>query len=31
MQVGIEGLRRENDGSDAEAEHAIGLRLGLGW
>ena len=31
MQAGIEGLRRENGGSDAEAEHAIGLRLGLGW
>ena len=30
MQVGIEGVRRENDG-DAEAEHAIGLRLTLGW
>ena len=31
MQVGIEGLRRENNGGDAEAEHAIGLRFALGW
>ena len=31
MQFGIEGLRRENNGGDAEAEHAIGLRFALGW
>ena len=31
MQFGIEGLRRENNGGDAEAEHTIGLRLALGW
>ena len=31
MQLGIEGLRRENNGGDAEAEHTIGLRLALGW
>ena len=31
MQIGIEGMRRENDDGDAVAEHAIGLRLALGW
>ena len=31
MQIGIEGMRRENDYGDAVTEHAIGLRLALGW
>ena len=31
MQIGIEGMRRENDYGDAVAEHAIGLRFALGW
>ena len=31
MQVGIEGMRRENDYGEAVTEHAIGLRLALGW
>ena len=31
MQLGIEGVRRENNGGDAETEHAIGLRLALDW
>ena len=31
MQVGIEGMRRENDYGDAVTEHAISLRLALGW
>ena len=31
MQLGIEGVRRENNVRDAETEHAIGLRLTLGW
>ena len=31
MRVGIEGMRRENGGGRAETEHAIGVRLGLGW
>ena len=31
MQVGIEGIRRENDYGEAVTEHAIGLRLALGW
>ena len=29
--IGIEGMRRENDDGDAVAEHAIGLRIALGW
>ena len=31
MQIGIEGMRRENDYGDAVAEYAIGLRFALGW
>ena len=31
MQIGIEGMRWENDYGDAVAEHAIGLRFALGW
>ena len=31
LQIGIEGVRRENDHGDAQAEHAIGLRLALRW
>ena len=31
MQLGIEGVRRENNVRDAETEHAIGLRLALDW
>ena len=31
IQVGIEGIRRENDYGEAVTEHAIGLRLALGW
>ena len=31
MQFGIEGTRRQNGNGNAEAEHAIGLRLALGW
>ena len=31
MQIGIEGVRRENDDAGAETEHAIGLQLGMRW
>ena len=31
MQFGIEGVQRETGRRDAKIEHAIGLRLGLGW
>ena len=31
MQLSIEGVRRENNHGDREAEHAIDLRLGLDW
>ena len=31
MQIGIEGMQRENDYGDAVTEHAIGLRIALGW
>ena len=31
MQVGIEGMRRDNTYDDVVTEHAIHLRLALGW
>ena len=31
LHLGIEGVRRENIGSDGETEHALALRLGTGW
>ena len=30
-QIGIEGMRRENDNDDSATEHAINLRFALGW
>ena len=31
MHVGIEGMRRENDNTRTETEHAVGLRLAMRW